>query len=101
MKLRAIILFLIIASASVEPLTAFALRNHSLIECPSNHGDDVPPAHTHADCSHSIHGFQINFLTEDHHLELATEHVVIKHSAYYRAHFSTSYLKGLFKPPRV
>jgi|SRR5690554_901851 len=100
MKLRAIILFLIIASTSVEPLAAFTLNDHTLIECPSNHGDDVPPSHTHTDCSHSIHGFQINFITEDHHLELATEHNVIEHSAYYSAHIPTSFLKSLFKPPR-
>ena len=101
MKLKAIILFLIIASTSVAPLTAFALRNHLSIECPSNHGDDVPPVHTHADCSHSIHSFQINFLKEDHGLELSSEHDVIKHAVFYNEHISTSYLKSLFKPPRI
>ena len=101
MKLKAIILFLIIASTSVAPLTAFALRNHSAIECPSNHGDDVPPVHTHADCSHAMHGFQVNYLTEHHLLELAIEHELIEHSAYYSAHIPTSYLKSQFKPPRI
>ena len=101
MKLKAIILFLIIASTSVAPLTSFALRNHSKIACPSNHGDDVPPVHTHADCSHSIHSFQFNFLTEDHDLVLSSEHDVIKHSVFYYEHIPTSYLKSFFKPPRI
>lgn len=101
MKLKAVILFLIIASASVAPLTSFALRNHSAIECPSNQGDDVPPVHTHSDCSHSINGFQINFLKEEHDLELSIEHDVIEHSVFYFVHIPTSHLKGLFKPPRI
>ena len=101
MKLKAIILFLIIASASVEPLTAFSLRNHFSIECPSNHGDDVPPVHTHTDCSHSIHSIQINFITEHQHLELAVELDIIEHADYYLTPIPTSYLKSLFKPPRV
>src|SRR5690554_1317890 len=101
MKLKAIILFIIVASASVAPLASFALRNHSVVECPSNHGDDVPPVHTHADCSHSIHSFQFNFLTRDHDLELSSEHDTIKHLVFYDEHFSSSFLKSLFKPPRI
>lgn len=99
MKLRAFILFILFASANFVPTTTFAVSATTSI-CSSNHGNDVPPVHAHADCPHVSHGLNLTYVPNDYYFEVSDEIDVVKHAVFYIIHTSLSYLDKLFKPPR-